>query len=443
MKRNIILAGMALLMLCPIDSNAQGLLKKLKQKAEDAVTDKVGKKIIKGSATKQNVITSVETSDETVSDDYAKGRVMTNVFEPNISEDEQSPITFNNIADVLAATPAMPTAEQLLTLEGRTAYYNDKVKNAELALNAWMNKRSMAVAQRSLKMGTTVQTMQTRQNSANRQSAELMAEIMPSPAEMLEAIKKAGLNPETASETEIMNAIVPSLAKKWGMSESECKKILNMGQKNPAEVEAYISKNHPALWAKLSKAKPVDSPEAQKEGEDLQRYTEILMEVADSVSSGVQMTHPDKEAMQQQFATEWDNSKACQQVNQMEKELDAKLRKWMEANNKGYNDEMPDFWVEGRKNQNKVIDSWNKTQAEQWIKCAADMLPELKARAERLQQLDAELESLRAGGEESFPYCQARNAIDGALFFIEQYMLLCKFPLDMPLVEHVPEFVVM
>lgn len=441
MKRIIIMTGAALLMLCPTDSSAQGFLKKLKEKAENVVADKVSKSA--SSNAKKVAAPTVEAADEETSVEYAKGRVMTDIFDPNIGEDEQSPLTFNTIADALAATPAMPTVDQLLSSEARVAYYNNKVKNVELALNVLMNKRTLTIAERSLKMGSSVQTMQAHQTSANRQRAEWMAEIMPSPAEMMDAINKAGLKPETATEAQIMNAITPSLAKKWGVSESECKKILAMGQKSPDETEAYIRKNHPTLWAKLAKGKPVDSKENLEESASVQRYVEILQEVTDSVESGLQMQRPEEIVMQQEFATEWDNSDACQQVDKMEKELDAKLRQWMESNNKGYNDAMPSFWVEGRKNQNKVIDNWNRAKAEEWIKCAKDLQPQLKARAERLQQLDAELETLRGGGEETFPYQQAKNAVDGAIFMIQQYILLCKFPLDMPLVDHVPEIAVM
>jgi len=457
MKHILTIALLAAFIAVPSESDAQGFLKNIKQKAEKTIENKVAK-MMNGKTNNNSNIVPVR-SDETVlgdadeTDSYLYGHVTYDVFSPDIEEDEQSAISFETYSDAVKAAPVMPTADDLSSYEARKAYYDGKVKSVEIALNVMGNKRLMAAAQRSLGMGA--QPMPSQTPTGGQQRQELIQQIMPSPAEMMEAIQKAGIDMDNATEEQMMKAVAPAIAKKWGVSEDECLKVLEMCRKNPQAVESYMQNKFPALYAKLSKAKPVDAPEEMKESDMEVRYIEINQEVADTLGAFIEALNNerleqltvlqqangtlDEESKASTFEKEWNQSETRQQIIKMENDLSKRLEAWMEANNKGYNDPMPAFWVEGRKAQNKLIDEYNARQAASWIAEATKEMALMKARAEWLASVDAQIETMKAESGETFGYKTCRNTVDGAITIIMEYVLACKQPLSMPLVDHVLE----
>ncbi len=129
-------------------------------------------------------------------------------------------------------------------------------------------------------------------------------------------------------------------------------------------------------------------------------------------------------------------------VEQMEQELSSKVNAWMNENDKTWNDEMPAFWVEGRKAQNAVIDKWNTQQAEKWNAVVKKHIDAAMPDAQKFVNLATELQTLEDNNADvgyKLAYNDAQKAcMTLGVLMLKPLLQMPAFSLDMPKVSHTP-----
>jgi len=122
-----------------------------------------------------------------------------------------------------------------------------------------------------------------------------------------------------------------------------------------------------------------------------------------------------------QIADGWKSSSECKQVIQIETGLQERLNSWEPCveSNIGKDIPFPSWWTQGRKQENAVIATWNKQNAQKWLTAVAEYDGQLRALYERLEVLDKQLEQVRSGDAETFAYLDAKMQV----YIAEQLLL--------------------
>lgn len=233
MKRTTIL--LSALLCLSVQINAQGLLKSLKNKAVNALTEKVVNKV-KG----KNQPTSSDTPSATTSPSFSESAADASYAKRlgpseedswslvgSVGYDEDKDVQklkFADYKDALAAIVALPTAEQVATEQVQD--FVAKQAQVEMAITAFDEEIMQKATAATFKSSELARQLQSeRAKTAQKTNSALAALKQPSPAELMQAIKDAGLNIEEATEEQIENAIIPLLAKKNGMTVAEMQKL--------------------------------------------------------------------------------------------------------------------------------------------------------------------------------------------------------------------------
>jgi hypothetical protein len=157
----------------------------------------------------------------------------------------------NSFADLINKRPAMPTVNDLITPEAKTAYA--RRSSAAYYLGAQNFRSAMLNAQQELNSKTVElgkKQSKNNQKAMEQYNANVNAGLMPSQQEMMQMMMSCEINPDWP-EDKIIDAMAGKLAAKWGVSKQEYLKIINMAQKNEKQAAQYLQSNHPDLYNRL------------------------------------------------------------------------------------------------------------------------------------------------------------------------------------------------
>ncbi|MBO4427038.1 MAG: hypothetical protein J5771_00945 [Bacteroidales bacterium] len=344
--------------------------------------------------------------------------------------------TFATFKDALAARPALPDPAKLVSHAGREAYAKT-AKAYELALEAlceryaqeYMNAfNPMAAAPAPKPQGRPQGRMQG--PPPGMPDPSMTPDI--SPQEIFAAMAKAGVDPTTATPEQMQSVILGLVAEKTGMDKSKLQAMMNAeaaAEDKPSRSE-QIYEELQALFEQMNE-------ESLKKNEA--RLNNLQASLLGGKVSDAGMSLEDAlGVLAEKIAADWQKSDECKEINSMEKALAAKTENWMKANNKNWNDPLPSFWAEGRKDQNKVVDRYNKKSLVAWIAKIKEYDEPDLVYARKLAALDSELDAMPTAEKQSPSWKQAKSkaaSMNGLLLHI---VVAPQTALKCPLVGYVP-----
>lgn len=122
--------------------------------------------------------------------------------------------------------------------------------------------------------------------------------------------------------------------------------------------------------------------------------------------------------LKKQIVASWPRSQECHQVNVLEQKSQSK---------------------ESRKQQNEIIDRWNKQQLQQWLATVKRFDERDSATARRIAELDAELDAMNAATKKTSSWASAKSMSATLNGLIINYTEMPHLIYDCPLVRHVWE----
>lgn len=312
----------------------------------------------------------------------------------------KSTLHFASRLDLMNALPPVPTVHQIV-YEGEEGPTAEALINYSLACKELEQQLKQTQMETAMAMASVMQQGKgAAPGASSRGGGNPILEALGT--KMMTAMLNSGLDLDNASEADIQKAVLGVLSKELGIPEADLAKVMQMAESDPDAATAYVMKNYPNVAKKFA---PTGTPAPQViEDEAADEFFDIFEEAAALASD------PDILAAMQKLSRlnfelttlgnellgQWASSEACSKICAMETELDAKLQNHMQATQMNYNDEAPDFWVEGRKAQNAVIDSFNEQIAEQWRAKVQEVYDTIKPHALRMAEVDARLDAARA-----------------------------------------------
>ena len=301
--------------------------------------------------------------------------------------EESIPATkINSFADLTNKRPAMPTANDLITPEAKTAYARKGSAAYYLgALNfrSTLLEKQQELNSKTLELGKKQQ--KSNQKAMAQYNANVNAGLMPSQQEMMQLYMSGEIN-EKMSEAQMMDVMAGKFAAKWGISKQEYIKIINMAQTNPKGTEAYLKSNHPSLYNRLYAANAQfgnenvnaddpRKPEFDRINDGLLKAQDDLQEARVAYGENLQFsqTHSKYITIYEQMQKEWDNSSEAKQIEAIEMALQKRLDVWyLTLTNEWGEVPYPAWFTTERQKENALIDQWNKRWAIKWLKVAED-----------------------------------------------------------------------
>ena len=389
---------------------------------------------------------------------------------------ENVPATkINSFADLINKRPAMPTVNDLITPEAKTAYA--RKGSAAYYLGA-LNFRS-ALLEKQQELNSKTLELGKKQQKSNQKAmaqynANVNAGLMPSQQEMMQLYMSGEIN-EKMSEAQMMDVMAGKFAAKWGISKQEYIKIINMAQTNPKGTEAYLKSNHPSLYNRLYAANAqfgnenvnAGDPHENEYGALGEQLSALANEAFEFRNTNMDMTkhvqfqaHSNGMLNDASFAAHtvglptnkleelfvqiiegWRTSSECKRAIQIEDPLAERLDNWDCCKNakEGQTICYPGWWTEGRKSENALIDAYNRKQAEKWLAEVKAYDAQVTAMMERLIELDNQLEQIRNGGEITAAYAMAKSQAYIAATHLYDFNFILEVALQFPHVVHQEE----
>lgn len=311
---------------------------------------------------------------------------------------KQSTLHFNSVNDMLAALPAVATAKQILNPEGEGAAVIDGLINFDLAMKELNARREQAAMEDAMKRASVAMANMGNPAAGGMPTIQPQNEAMQQlSTSLMGAMLNSGLDLENASEEDIMKATLGTLSKELNIPEAEMAKMMEMAKSNPEAATAYMMKKYPNVTKKFAPANP--QPQAESEENELDQYQDIFDEV-EALQEDTAFIAASKRSAKMldimkeyasQLLSQWATSETCTKIEAMEKNLDEKTNAYMKEHNMSYNDEAPKLWVDGRKEQNALIEAYNMTMVNQWRDKVQEEINYFKPHVERLAKLEARL----------------------------------------------------
>lgn len=359
---------------------------------------------------------------------------------------KKSSLKFNSTLDMLNALPAVPTVRQILDFD----YDNHSADNLihyALAHDEYVQQQ----IQKGEEIGLKMATEGLKRSGATASSGSIMPASNALTDKMLEAIMKSGLNPETASEEEMMKVAISVISKEMGVPEAEMAKLMALAQTNPDAATAQLMKKYSTVAKKLGAIQKENAQFVQESDETLDKIVQLGEELGTMASDeefnnvrirGVKM-HEELNTYANELLVQWTTSETLAKINAMEEELSAKTDAYLKAHNMNYNDEAPDFWVEGRKQQNALIDAFNEKLAEQWRTKIQENIDFLKPYAFRIADIEARYYQVMNEINDS-KFAEYTNYLQITSGYISQFSfpilyMLPAIAMDAPRIGHRPE----
>ena len=279
---------------------------------------------------------------------------------------DKSSLVFRSISEAVAAYPGLPTARQMAVFTERKSS-SETIRNYDSALSSYVSI-DMVQQANDLRVASSKVTPALSDNGAAMQKA------------VFEGARKLGKTPDKLTEEEIM-------------------KILeNMDASSLAVVSTST------------------------DGEEFASVTDRISDILDrSMSSNVSIQKVERSLDQlvPELNGVWKDSQARQQVYDNEMDIDKRIVSYWDETHKN---DYPEYWKEGRRAQNAIIDKFNIQQAVKWRKVLQAELEPHIALLKEIAAADAELES-RATDKTALDYSIARNQINSAFNMVSQVVM--------------------
>ncbi len=383
--------------------------------------------------------------------------------------EESIPATkINSFADLINKRPAMPTVNDLITPEAKTAYARSGASAYYLgALNfrSTLLEKQQELNNQTIELGK--KQKKSNQKSKAQYNANVNAGLMPSQQEMMQLYMSGEIN-EKMSDEQMMDVMAGKFAAKWGISKQEYIKIINMAQSNPKGTEAYLKSNHPDLYNRLYAANAPFGNENVNAGDpheneygalgeqlsalaneafefknnnmDMMRHVQFqansnaMLNDASFAAHSVGLPTNKLEDLFAQIIDGWHTSAECKRAIQIEDPLAERLDNWECCKNAkdGQTVCYPGWWIEGRKSENALIDAYNRKQAEKWLAEVKAYDAQLSAMMKRLIELDNQLEQIRNGGEITAAYAMAKSQVYIAATNLYDFNSILELALQFP-----------
>lgn len=384
---------------------------------------------------------------------------------------EGTPMKINTMAEAIRKRPALPTVADLMSPEAKTAYL---LKNAVAEYVVGIDQFHLYFQGEQMKLQNTMHQAQAKRQNQHTQQREYMEQaskqgLMLSQEETMQVIMSSGLDLEHATEEQMMNVLADAYAKKWNISQADARTFMAMAMRNPQQAENFLKQKYPALYNKLEANAPkaknyvMDDPNDEAYDKilnqlmdlaeeartikdnnmDMSQHMQNTMRVNDlpgNVTLGLAPTNK-LEAIFLDIITGWPKSAECTKAIQIEDGLDARLENWQywKGAVEGQTICRPSWWIDGRKQENALFDTYTKRNAEKWIATAHEYDAKLQSIADRLLAFDAQLEQLRGGKEESVNYCMAKIQVYAVEMYLADYYRMNQTYLTCPCIEHQEE----
>lgn len=382
-----------------------------------------------------------------------------------------NPQKFSSLADIINQRPAMPTIADLMTPEAKAAY----AKKGALEYEAGIEPFRLKFQGENMKLQNKMHELQAqRQQQAGRQQAYMEKAsaqgLMPTQQEIMQTVMSSGLDIENATEEQMMGVVADMYAKKWGIPKADAVNIMSLAMNNPKQAEAFMKQKYPALYNKLAAASPEANeammstdPNENAYGKLMDQLMNLTEEVRNLKESSMDMSAHVSNTMRVNglqgnyslgLATTnklerlfidaisgWPKSTECTKAIQIENGLNDRLENWQywQGAKEGQTICRPAWWIDGRKQENALFDAYTKRTAEQWIDAAHEYDAKLQSVAQRLLALDAQLEELRGGKEETMAYCMAKLQVFMVEMYLADYYRMASTYLASPCIYHQEE----
>ena len=279
---------------------------------------------------------------------------------------DKSSFIFKSINEAVAAYPGIPTARQMAISSERKAS-SEALRNYDKGVSNYMNI-DMVEQANELRVAASKASPKSSDNGAAMQKA------------VFDGAKKLGKTPDQLTESEIM-AILQNAD------------------------------------ASLFTAVPADT-----DGQDLDSVADRISAILDRAMSAnvtIQKAERSLDQIVPELNAAWNDSEARQQVYDNEVDIDPRIVSYWDETHKN---DYPEYWKEGRRAQNAIIDKFNIQQAVKWRKVLQAELEPHIALLKEIAAADAELES-RATDKTALDYSIARNQINSAFNMVSQVVM--------------------
>lgn len=385
------------------EAQAQGFLKGLADKAKEKVKEKVVKATTSGSdktaettvakpaqqggQVVSNATNTAGGSSQELIDDLMREQEFSNpreVFEDITlhTAEPQEGITFNSLAEAIKALPQLPTATQVVTSdEAWVVAVNDFTKRC-LNFSIGLTER-FSNSVRNITQGAGVPKATEDQKKMAQASAMKILELM----------QKHGIDPEKTSDKE-MEAFVKKM-----YASGELKMPGGIGN-----IEAFMD----------DEAESDDDFDAIRE--KIQALQEAYFElIASTTIMDAFGLNKRLEALHNEIIASWKGSEANKKVLAMDLALDKRFGDFVKDNpswGKEGEENYPPFWTEERIKENKVIEDFNKANAEKWLKVISDAMNEKMSVVKEIKAIDDEIEA-SFSNKNDVTYCDLKNQLAG------------------------------
>lgn len=410
MKRFAVIL-LALVIACGTAS-AQGLLKNIGgsviNKVEKKVENKAGQKVDKalgrifGEDPQQNASQAAQTTN--VADDYSSYSSATSSYGSSLMDADYHkdyyPVSVNpsykfaNYKEALKARLDLPKPGTLT---------DEKALEAYAAKVAEIKQATEDICIKYTQQQTALNTQAI--NGPYAGGSKSKAAVNVSAEEVMQAIKAKGLDPATASEAQMQDAVAEYVAKKMGVSKAQALEMMSKDDAPQNRMDQIA-----AELAGIYEGRTLAA---------LNNTSNALTSLGTALLSG--KTTVDETTLtgalfnlSKRIAASWAKSDECKAVNQLEREQGFK----------------------SRAKQNEIIDRWNSKQLDIWVAKIARFADAEYADAQKVAELDAELEAMSAADKKTANWASAKiQAVNLASLIISSMSIPTKV-FECPLVSH-------
>ena len=381
----------------------------------------------------------------------------------NVEMSGRTNTTFNSLQDVVNALPAFPKTEDVVTPGQKEALLKSSLHPYTVAYRKLEEKW----AKESLELNRKQQELVSQQRQKVQQQQQTIQRaseqgLMPSPQEMMQIVMSSGIDMEHATDAQIMDVVADACAKKWGISKQEYMKIVNMAQRNPTQAENYMRQNHPALYNKLKGLKGTDmamendtrdgefaeiqgqlAELTQEISKTAEEYTQVLKKVqAEGVDYDI--SHLQGYALYGKFSDifkAWKASSEYAQINEHERALYSRVwDKWLPSLHTTADEvAYPAWWTTQRKQDNQLVENFNKRMAPQWLAVPQAQRDKLMVLFKKVASLEQKNEQLRQQGDISILYITNKQSIFSILSLFHHVLRTYDDAISFPCVSHMAE----
>lgn len=340
--------------------------------------------------------------------------------------DDETPATtldFLTFKDAVDGTLELPTAKWMITSDS-SAVWRIRQKNVEAALSIMADKYS------NMAIGLNTIADSIRLNPA----PEVLPKLAIDSADKAAALQQAGFSADEKTEGRIIGALIPYLAKKWELKESDIKNILQVAAADENLAVKFISEKYPdKIYTTTTTKRPEDDKALLYKA-----ITDTLERINSEILSPYAVTLQEElKVAAEKIHSSWMESEECADVIELESTIDKMVMEWRKIDSRSK--QYPSFWSDGRAAENTVIDSWNLKQAIKWRKIIEKHLELAKGYARKIAELENRIEQIHGSDDPTAEYLQAKIKCCTMISAIVKYATTPAAVLSMPMAKHVDE----